>query len=122
MLKTLLLELLEELERVGHESRELYDTDIRESLFETVFNGFVRPIQDFNVPDSFGLKDAQADQAVSLALARYIKSARAEATRLGLTTVRERLRAFQDGAVHTGGEGQYPDDFFGWIDPETIAE
>ena len=111
----LLKQVMEELEVIGETHDELYDTDIRENLFEAVCAGFLKPEAGFRLFDDFGLASEEANRQVKAALARYLQAANERALELGLTTSRQRLNAFQNGEVCTD-EGQYPDDFFGWAE------
>jgi hypothetical protein len=111
----LLKQVMEELEVIGEAHDELYDTDIKENLFEAVCAGFVKPQAGFRLFDDFGLASEEANHQVQAALARYLQAANERALELGLTTPRQRLHAFQNGEVCTD-EGQYPDDFFGWAE------
>lgn len=111
----LLKQVMEELEVIGQEHDELYDTDIRENLFEAVCAGFLKPQAGYRLPDDFGMASEEANRRVKAALQRYIQAANERAVELGLTTPNQRLAAFQNGKVCTD-EGQYPDDFFGWAE------
>jgi hypothetical protein len=116
-----LKKLMETLEDIGHEHSEIYDTDVREQLFEAVLKGFIKPQAGYALPDTYGLYEAEGNQRVKQALERYIIVASQLAEKAGLNA-RERLEAFQNLKVHTDGEEQYPDDFFGWLDPEDLKE
>jgi hypothetical protein len=120
-MEEILLELMEALEVVGREHEELYDTDVRDQMFSAVFSGFVEHKPDFELPLDYGLYDQSANEAVAAALAHYIERANTRAEQLGLKTKEGRLAAFQNEEVHTAGEQAYPDDFFGWMDPDDLS-
>jgi hypothetical protein len=116
----ILRELLDALERIGKEHGEIYDTEVRERMFDAVYTGFIEPHADYAAPARYGLYDASANEAVREALASYVARAAAKAEELGLETPRERLAAFQNPDVQTSDEQQYTDDFFGWMNPADL--
>jgi hypothetical protein len=110
--------LLEELEAIGQNHEELFDSEVRKRMGAAVFDGFVKPMPGFSLPDSFGMYSEEADRLVKQALREYIESANRRAEELGLTAFSSRLNAFQNGDVSTDKEKNYHDDFFGWWSPE----
>ncbi len=119
-MKDLLRNLLNALDLIGRTSPEIYDSVCREHMGDVVFNLFLKPTPEYTMSDDFGLWSAEGNLAVKLALERYIASARALAPEMGLSTFRERLEAFQYESVCSDLEGNYHDDFFGWMDPEAF--
>lgn len=112
-LRTLLASLL----AVAREHPEIFDTDVRERMFEAVYHGFLKPQADFVLPSSFGMFSDEANQQVKEALGLYIQNAGARAEEIGMVDPNERLAAFQDDEVEVEDmeEGTLaPDDFFGW--------
>lgn len=116
----LLRNLLNALDLIGRTSPEIYYSVCREHMGDAVFNLFLKPTPECTMPDDFGLWSAEGNLAVKLALERYISSARVLAPEMGLSTFHERLEAFQYESVCSDLEGNYPDDFFGWMDPDAF--
>ena len=109
--------LLEALEVTGKRYEELYDSEVREAMGAAIALGFITPEPDYSVPTSFGMHCKAADTEIQVALTRFIRDALPIANGMELNEA-ARLRAFQDGDVHTDGEQQYFDDFFGWTPDE----
>src|SRR5690349_17514225 len=103
-MEDILQQLLEALEEIGKQHSELYDTDVREQVFEAVYNGFIEPRSGYVLPAKYGLYDEAANAAVRAAIARYIAQAGAHAAATGVDTPRARLAAFQNPNVHTRDE------------------
>jgi hypothetical protein len=118
-MEELLRQLLNQLEQIGDQHEELYDSDCRERMSDAVMDGFVRDTKDFLLTDDFGLYSPTANRAVKDALRHYIESARLKATELGLAAFRDRLAAFQNPTVESD-ERNFYDDFFGHSDPEAF--
>lgn len=116
----LLHQLLDELERIGEEHSEIYDTDVREQMFQLVFDGLIVPQSDFRLPTRVGMYSDQANARVLDALQRYLVAAAPRAAIEGLATPAARLMAFQNANVVTSGAGQTPDEFFGWLPPDKL--
>lgn len=112
-LRTALKDLLEKLERIGVSHEELYDSEVREGMSAAILRGFVDAEAGYDPPASYGMFAPEANVAVQSALREYIAAARAATVGLDAPA---RLAAFQDEAVATNGQGQYFDDFFGWVD------
>lgn len=109
-----LLKLFEELEKVGAEHEELYDTEVREAMGSTVFRGFLKP--EGKESQMTYLDDEEANLRVVEALKNYIDAANEGARQFGLVKFKDRLAAFQDCSVITA-EGNTTDDFFGYYNP-----
>lgn len=112
--------LMEELERIGRTHGELYDTDVREQMTEAVMKSFIAPETGYILPERYGLFEEEGNARVREAIEAYVTGVRQSAERIGLASPVERLAAFQDQEVHTDDEEQYPDDFFGWLDPDWL--
>ena len=86
----ILKQVMEELEEIGRSNDELYDTVVRENLFEAVCAGFLKPQPGFRIYDDFGMDSQEANRRVGAALERYIQAAgeRAQWTPLGRCPVR----------------------------------
>ncbi|HUT11543.1 MAG TPA: hypothetical protein VMY42_13665 [Thermoguttaceae bacterium] len=119
-MEEVLRHLLNQLEQVGVDHEEVYDSECRERMGNAVMDGFVRDEGDFFLGDDFGLHSVEANRAVREALAEYIANARARAAELGLKTFHDRLAAFQNSDVESDKEGSFYDDFFGHSPPEAF--
>ena len=106
--RRILAALLNDLERIGEEHGELYDTDVREQLAEAVFFGFVLEKRGYELPREYGMFSEAGNAAVCDAVRRFVEAAQAEAARAGtkMNIPAKRLRALEDPTVETaGGEG-----------------
>jgi hypothetical protein len=113
---------LNRLEDIGAINEEIYDTECRDRMGDAVFDGFIRPVVDFNPPTDFGLHNPSANDAVRVALMEYIEKAKKLAPTVGVITFHDRLDAFQNGAIKSDAEGSYFDDFFGYSKPDAFDE
>jgi hypothetical protein len=111
-----LRDLMEALEVIGQGHEELYDTEVRERMSDAVRRAFLKPEPGFTIPGEFGMFDDASNAAIGRAIAAYVAKANARAAEIGLLNPSDRLDAFQDAAVCTRGESQYPDNFFGWAE------
>ena len=115
----LLLRLLTELETVGRDHEELYDSEVREAMGEVIMQGFVRSIPGYEVPKNLGMYDDAANAVVSGALACYIASANQVALEIGLTSFHSRLAAIQNRAVRVNPQtAEDYEELFGHTPPE----
>lgn len=119
-MKDILLELLDTLEKIGSTHGEIYDTEVREQMFDAVYQGFIAPQPNYLLPERFGLYDAEANQLVRAALTKYIAGANEAAEAKGLVSPSARLAEFQKAGVYTTNEGQSGDEFFGWLAPADL--
>ena len=116
-MQALLLELLIDLERIGNDHEDLFDSEVRERIGEAVMQGFVRAIPDYSVRTDLGMFKPEADAAVRQLLIRYIAAANALAADKQIMRFHDRLAAFQDSDVRTPNGNDY-DEFFGHTPPE----
>ena len=114
-LRNALVELMERLETIAATHEELFDTDVREQMFDAVLRAFLRPQAGYGLPDEFGMFEADGNAAVREALGQYVMRATARASAIGLSDATGRLAAFQDDTAQTSS-GQTPDAFFGWAE------
>lgn len=114
----LLLRLLNQLDRIGSDHGELYDSECRDRMSAAIVDGFVRNVSGFVAPEEYGLWTREANLAVREALAQYLTDARQLAAELGIASFHDRLAAFQDADVESSEEGSFYDDFFGYSPPE----
>jgi hypothetical protein len=116
ILRNVLQVLMEDLEAVGAIHEELYDTEVRENMFEAVLRSFLKPEPGYVLPHDYSMFKEEGNLAIRNALGKYIDKASKRCIEMGLSDPIERLAAFQDGDVKTKSEGSYPDDFFGWAE------
>jgi hypothetical protein len=116
-MQAVLRQLLDRLDAIAGQHDEVGDTDVREAMSEAVFDGFLRPVPAFALPDRFAMFSEEGDRLIKQALAEFLPAANESAAVSAFTSFHQRLSAFQDGAVQSGG-GSYYDDYFGWANPE----
>ena len=122
-METILLELLDRLERLGETHGELYDSEAREQIGDIVMDGFVRRKSGFVMPERLGMLSESADSELRQALASYIEAANKRADDIGLSSFHARLAAFQDPAVRTNPATAVDyEDLFGHTPPECYDE
>ena len=119
-MEELLRRLLNELDKIGADHEELYDSECRERMSIAIMDGFLHKESGVALTEDFGLRNAEANQAVMTALAAYIADANEKSAKLGISGFHERLAAFQNEDVKSDGEGSFYDDFFGYWRPETF--
>jgi len=108
----ILRSLLDDLERVSKQSEEIFDTDVRERMWDAVDKGFINTKRGYALPNKFGMFSDQGNARVKEALRRFIERATTWARSHRVTSSRARLAAFQDSNVVSQGGRRY-DDFFG---------
>jgi hypothetical protein len=55
---------MERLEAIGEQHEELYDTDVRERMFEAVKRAFLKPEPDYQLPKDFGMFEASSNSPI----------------------------------------------------------
>lgn len=105
--------LLEQLLAISEEHGEVFDTVVREHMHEAVFNSFIKPKENYVLPDYFGMFEDEGNQAVKKTLQQYIDTTKPLAEQLNLSA-QQRLEAFEDASVMVG-DSLTPDEFFGWL-------
>ena len=116
-MQTILRRLLDQLDAIAEQHGEVGDTAVREAISDAVFDGFLRPVSAFALPDRYAMFSEEGDLLVKRALAEFLPAANHSAAEAGLSTFHERLSALQDVDVRSAG-GSYYDDYLGWADPE----
>lgn len=114
----LLLELMTDLETVGRDHEELYDSEVRDQMSDAVVKGFIDREPGYELPKEFGMFSEEGNLGVRTALENYTRKASARAAELGIAVGPDRLAAFQQEGIKTKDEQQYYDDFFGYMPPE----
>ena len=116
-MQAILRRLLDRLDAIAEQHGEVGDTAVREAMSGAVFDGFLRPVSAFALPDRYAMFSEEGDLLVKRALAEFLPAANHRAPEAGLSTFHERLSALQDVGVRSAG-GSYYDDYLGWADPE----
>ena len=116
-MQAVLRRLLDRLDAIAEQHDEVGDTDVREAMSEAVFDGFLRPVPTFALPDRFAMFSKEGDRLVKQALAEFLPAAIQSAEVSVLNSFHQRPSAFQDGDVQSDG-GSYYDDYSGWANPE----
>jgi hypothetical protein len=119
-MKAALLELLEELEDIGNEDEQIFDSEVREVIGDAIFLALVKAEPGYALPTSFGM-GPDLDARVYAAVQSFVSKATVEANQAGLRTFKARLLAFQDSSVITD-EGNDFEDFFGAADPDDFDD
>jgi hypothetical protein len=115
----LLLELLQELESIGIDNEEIYNTVCREKMSSPIWSLFIRPTKRYKWPDDFGLYSDSSNHRVKQALQRYIDGAnQLKIVFPSLVLFQNRLAAFQDYTVETESQNQFANFFGFWFIPE----
>lgn len=103
-MNTLVISLVEDLERVSNAHPEITDTDVREVMAFCVLHGFLLQTQGFRLPLSFVCINPLNDFRVRKCLKRFIRAARIPATAAELNTPELRFAAlFDSRAVSSAG-------------------
>jgi len=99
MLKRSIRKLFNDLERIGETHPELYDTDVREQLAETLDFAFVYGRRMKDVPVNFGMYSAEGDKRVAAAISAFLATALPLVKQEGIATGKARHDALQDGSI-----------------------
>ena len=116
-MQAILRRLLDRLDAIAERHGEVGDTAVRDAMSDAVFDGFLRPVFAFALPDRYAMFSEEGDLLVKRALAEFLPAANYSAAEAELSTFHERLSAIQDVDVRSAG-GSYFDDYLGWADPE----
>lgn len=103
---------LDQLERIGLEHDELYDTDVRERMAEVIERTLVEGAGPIDVPRSLGMFSEEGNARVQAALATYLGSALPLATELALDEAGRRDAVWDEGGGSSAGTSV--DEFLGW--------
>ncbi len=116
-MEEILRALLEQLERIGKAHEELYDSDVRQEIGNSLMDGFVRTHADHPVPQEFGMFTPEGNGEVRAAVADFIDAASEKAVELRISCFHDRLAALQNRTVHTQHGYDY-EEFLGHSPPE----
>ena len=115
MLKDSVRKLFNALESIGKAHEELYDTDVREQLAETLYFGFVWAHPMPSQPVTYGMFSAEGDAAVAKAVSVFLKEAIRLANEEHVGAGRPRHAALQNASILTRS-GQSYENFIGHAD------
>lgn len=105
--------LLEDLEQIGGVHPEIYDTDVRERIWEMIERVLIEQTGDFEVPEDLGMFSAEGNRELRECLEQNLKNLKAVFDVFGLDTEAKRLRSFFNPRLCTEG-GARVEDFFGY--------
>jgi len=114
-MKNALKELIDSLDEVFDDHEEVGDTAVREEMYDAVHKGFIQPQTGYVLPAKFAMFSDEGDNAVRLALKKFLSHPEVVAASQSLKTPVARLAAFQDGEV-ASGQGNYFDEYFGYAE------
>jgi len=112
-MELILKTLLDHLDLISEEHAEILDSDVRDKLSEAIFNSYIDPIDDYDLPQDFGLFTNSGNQDVRTALKTFIDNAIPIAIQFELITPSLKLGEFQNDQVESTNGSVY-DDFFGY--------
>ncbi|MBL4868464.1 MAG: hypothetical protein JKY67_19025 [Pseudomonadales bacterium] len=114
-MEQVLKRLLDRLDLISEENAEILDSDVRLQLSDALFNCYIDPIDDYDLPDNFGLFTDEGNQKVRVALKSFVDDAIPLAIQLKLITPDDKLGEFQNDDVESSIGSVY-DDYFGYIE------
>lgn len=114
--------LLNQLEAIGKEHGELYDTDCREQMSAAIMKRFLVIVKGSRMPKDFGMFSDKGNSMVREALNEFVKVARKQINSGSLKSFRDRLQAFQNEKIVSTKERFNYEEFFGHFDPECYSE
>ena len=104
--------LLEDLEQFGSTHEELYDTDVRERLWEAVDAALIRQSDGYAIPTDLGMFSPEANTELASIMSRNIERLRQVFAVFRLDTEQKRLASFLNPNLRTES-GRTVDEFFG---------
>ena len=116
-MEDLLRDLLMDFASIAIDHEEINDSDVEEFTTRAIFDGFLKPVRSFSLPDSFGMYSPEGNALVKAALARYLERAVPLAAGQGLN-FHERLSAFQNRECVVGPNQLGFNDFFRYTSPQ----
>jgi hypothetical protein len=82
-MQAILRRLLDLLDAIAEQHGEVGDTAVREAMSEAVFDGFLRPVSAFALPDRYAMFSEEGDLLVKRALAEFLPAANHSAAEAG---------------------------------------
>lgn len=104
--------LLEDLEAIGAEHDELFDTDVRERMWAIVDAALIKQTTEIAVPAELGMFTAEGNAKLRAALEFNLTRLRQVFAIFQLDTEQKRRASFFNPRLHTE-QGRHVDDFFG---------
>ncbi len=106
-LKSIVARLYQDLEDIGRNHPEVYDTDVRDHVSDVIYFFFVwgRPLD--REPLDYSMFGSAGDAAVSAAVARFVRAAVLETETERIAAGVERHLAVQDRSIVTKGGRRY---------------
>jgi hypothetical protein len=101
--------LATEMADIGEEHEEITDTDIRERMFDVIFQGFIYRTPGYQAPQFYNTDTPECNVAVRAALTKFIEQANLAADASGLDTPQKRHDAFNAADLDL-------DEYFGYSD------
>jgi hypothetical protein len=105
--------LLDALEEVAEQHEEIFDTDVRERMWEVIQHRYLRLEPGFAIPADLGLFSNAGNRRLREALEHHLRNLVAVADVFALDTEDKRLRTISNPAVTSEPRGYRFDDFFG---------
>lgn len=112
-----LFDLLTNLERIGDDHEELFDSEVREQAGNVLMDLFVRQAIDCEIPVSLGMSNDQGNAVLRAAIMQFVDCATPICDAYGVAGFHDRLSLLQDNAVLTIAGNDY-DDFIGHSPPD----
>jgi hypothetical protein len=107
-----LKQLINALDKVFAEHKEVGDTDVREQMYYAVHKGFIAPRHGYALPAKFGMFSDEGDKKVRAALQKFLAHPEVAAASRSLKTPEARLAVFQNTDVESSAGNTY-DEYFG---------
>jgi len=104
--------LLEDLEAIGEQHAEVYDTDVRERMWAIVDRVLLKRTGDRVIPDDLGMLTDEGNRRLKAALEENLERLDAIFAIFKLDTEHDRRRSFLNPKL-TSESGRHVDDFFG---------
>jgi len=114
-MKRALQNLLNSLDKIASEHKEIYDTVVREEIGYAIYESFVIGTTDFQLPQKFGMFTDEANEQIYSVLLQFLTDPEVTDTQSQLLTPEERLVAFQNPNIKSIVGTTY-EDFFGHTD------
>ncbi len=112
-MKNALQSLLNNLDEIHADHGEIHDTTVYELLNSVIFDGFIEPKSDFELPTHYAMFSDEADAKIHIALLAFFNHPEVISAKVKLQTAKERLDAFQDESVQAS-DGTMLGDYFGY--------
>jgi hypothetical protein len=105
--------VLESLEEIGDAHPELYDTDVRERLWQILEHRVVRAETDYPIPSDLGMFSDDANRKLHAVLERGLSNLLLAFEVCGLRTAEQRLHSLQNPGIKTPRHQYTYEEFFG---------